>query len=72
MDAPNDVLTGQFPRFSTDGHADELAGYLARRIDTAAPYLVEAFEQGHYQQDRSFVRHIGRQILDPDDGKIKL
>lgn len=64
---PNDRLVREYPCFSTAGlrARDALASYVVNRIDSPGEAFARAFVSGHYQQDRGFVRQIGKLIQDP-------
>lgn len=71
---PNDQLVQQYPYFTmAPGVAREaLAEYLAQRLTTPDATFAQDFVDGHYRQDRGFVRQIGAQILEPEKGPFEL
>jgi hypothetical protein len=64
---PNDVLTRNYPCFSTDQHdiATRLPEFFRTRLSEPDRNFAEAFEKGVYKQSRGLIRQIGEQILDP-------
>lgn len=71
---PNDRLALEHPLFtlSPDDIKSRLPQYFAGRLTEPHPEFSEAFARGIYRQDRSFIRAIGEQLLDPDGSPLEL
>ncbi|MFH1434509.1 MAG: DNA/RNA helicase domain-containing protein [Pseudomonadota bacterium] len=71
---PHDGLAASFPVFTmskTDVRS-RLPLYLKEHLHKPDPNFAEDFEDGVYQQDRSFVRAVAEAILDPENAGFVL
>lgn len=71
---PNHRLTADYPIFSlrTSEGVQQLESYFSTRLTVPDEDFARDFEKGIYQQDRSFVRHIGSQLSDSSSTPFEL
>lgn len=71
---PNDRLASQYPCFTVTPHVlhEALPQYLTGRVTAPDSEFANAFVNGKYRQERSFVRQIGEQILAPNSSPFEL
>jgi uncharacterized protein len=71
---PNHDLVCKYPFFTlSDLDVQQtIPAYFAERLTLQDPAFAEAFENGHYKQDRSFCRHIAGQIENPSTSPFEL
>lgn len=65
---PHDELTTRYPHFSAAplDMTDRFPSHLAKLLERPDPAFANAFEAGHYKQDRDFLRQVAESITRPD------
>lgn len=68
MAPPNDRLVQKYPCFhvETDVVGEALPRYLSASLEAGDKAFAEDFVSGTYEQDRGFLRQVGKQILSPE------
>lgn len=72
--APNDRLTQQFPVFSMaeEDVGESLPAFVGERLSQSDEVFATEFASGTFEQDRGFMRQIGRTVLDGDIRQFEL
>lgn len=70
---PNDGLALEFPLFTlSPEEKPHLPRYFSERLTEPHQEFSEAFARGTYRQNRSFVKAIGEQLLNPAESPLEL
>lgn len=71
---PNDNLVKDYPFFTLNESEVQktIPGYFSNKLTDQDRYFAEAFEKGHYKQDRGFCRHIAAQINESSNSPFEL